>query len=121
MAEVIPGSYLLEAVTPGGATDPGPVAWGRRAAVFGSADVENADVPMTPTIALSGHVRTGAGIALPAGATVSIGLLDPLLVPPGDGPDPSVKTVIGRDGHFTFAGLLPRGNTSLSIAGVPPA
>ena len=58
LAAVIPGSYLLEAVTPGGAADPGPVAWGRRAAAFGSTDVEDADVPMAPTIALSGHVQT---------------------------------------------------------------
>jgi hypothetical protein len=119
LADVVPGAYLIEAVTPGGATDPGPIGWGRRAAVFGNADVDNADVPMAPTITLAGQVRVPSGRALPAEATVSVGVLDPLLVPFTDGADPSIKTAVGRDGRFMFAGLLPGEYLFVDRSGAP--
>jgi protocatechuate 3,4-dioxygenase beta subunit len=108
LSDVVAGSYLLEAEVPNSRAGAGPVAWGRRAAVIGGADVVDADVPMQATSSVSGHVTLLDGPAtVPDGLIVSMAILDPLLVPTGAPGDATLQAPVDRDGRFTFDGLRP--------------
>lgn len=117
---VVAGSYMLEAEAPDTRAGAGPVAWGRRAAVIGSADVVDADVPMQATLSLSGQVILLDGPAtVPDGLTVAMAILDPLLVPAGVQSAATLQASVDRDGRFSFTGLRPGEYLFIDRSNVP--